>query len=78
MNHVYGAVLIEIAQDLMPKWQRLVKRLIDLVASLVMLILFLPLYLYIAMRVRISSKGPIFFKQERIGLNGCNAKMALR
>ncbi|MBX2871069.1 MAG: sugar transferase [Saprospiraceae bacterium] len=70
MNHVYGAVLIEIAQDLMPKWQRLVKRLIDLAASLIMLILFLPLYLYIAIRVRISSKGPIFFMQERIGLNG--------
>ncbi len=70
MNHVYGAVLIEIAQDLMPKWQRLVKRLIDLVASLGMLLVFLPLYLYIAMRVRLSSKGPIFFKQERIGQNG--------
>lgn len=70
MNHVYGAVLIEIAQDLMPKWQRLVKRLIDLVASLCMLLVFLPLYLYIAMRVRLSSKGPIFFKQERIGQNG--------
>jgi len=70
MNHVYGAVLIEIAQDLMPKWQRLVKRLIDLVASLCMLLIFLPLYLYIAMRVRLSSKGPIFFKQERIGQNG--------
>lgn len=75
MNHVYGAVLIEIAQDLMPKWQRLVKRLIDLVASLVMLILFLPLYLYIAMRVRISSKGPIFFMQERIGQNGVPFKI---
>lgn len=70
MNHVYGAVLIEIAQDLMPKWQRLVKRLIDLVASLCMLLVFLPLYLYIAIRVRLSSKGPIFFKQERIGQNG--------
>ncbi|MEZ5043126.1 MAG: sugar transferase [Saprospiraceae bacterium] len=70
MNHVYGAVLIEIAQDLMPKWQRLFKRFIDLFVSLFILVIFFPLYLYIGIRVKFSSKGPIFFQQERIGLNG--------
>lgn len=70
MNHVYGAVLIEIRQDLMPKWQRLVKRLIDISVSFSCLILLSPLYLYIALRVGLSSPGPILFGQERIGLNG--------
>ncbi len=70
MNHVYGAVLIEIQQDLMPRWQRLVKRLIDILVSTLMLALLSPLYAYIAFRVRISSDGPIFFRQERIGLHG--------
>lgn len=70
MNHIYGAVLIEIRQDLMPKWQRLVKRLIDITASAVALLLLLPLYVYIALRVRFSSVGPIIFEQVRIGLNG--------
>ena len=70
MNHVYGAVLIEIQQDLMPYWQKLVKRGIDICTSLVMLILLFPLYLYIAWRVKLSSKGPVFYQQERIGLNG--------
>lgn len=70
MTSVYGAVLIEIKQDLMPKWQRLVKRLIDVGVSLIALLLLSPLYLYIGLRVRFSSSGPIFFKQERIGLNG--------
>jgi len=70
MSHIYGAVLIEIRQDLMPKWQRLVKRLIDLAVSALMLLVLSPLYLYIALRVRFSSKGPIIFQQERIGLNG--------
>lgn len=69
MNHVYGAVLIEIKQDLMPKWQRLVKRLIDVGASILIMILLAPLYAYVAMRVRMSSPGPILFKQERIGFN---------
>ena len=70
MNHVYGAVLIEIKQDLMPKWQRLVKRLIDIGVSILMLLLLSPLYLYVALRVRMSSPGPILFKQTRIGHNG--------
>lgn len=70
MNHVFGAVLIEIRQDLMPKWQRLVKRLIDILVSISCLILLSPLYLYIAIRVRLSSPGLILFQQERIGING--------
>ena len=70
MNHVYGAVLIEIQQGLMPKWQRLLKRLIDLFVSVVMLLLLFPFLVYIILRVRLSSDGPILFKQERIGLNG--------
>jgi len=70
MNHVFGAILIEINQDLMPKWQRLLKRVLDLVVSAIMLMILSPLYLYIAIRVRLSSQGPIFFAQERIGING--------
>lgn len=70
MNHLYGAVLIEIKRGLMARWQRLIKRLIDVAASSVFLLLLSPLYLYIALRVRWSSPGPIFFKQERVGLNG--------
>lgn len=70
MNHVYGAVLIEIRQELMPKWQRVVKRLMDLVVSALVLLILSPVLLYIAIRVRLSSPGPIFFAQERMGLNG--------
>ncbi len=70
MNHVFGAVLIEIEQGLMPKWQRLVKRLIDLAVSMLLLVLLAPLYGYIALRVRLSSPGPVLFRQERIGMNG--------
>lgn len=70
MNHVFGAVLIEIRQELMPKWQRILKRVIDVTVSAVVLVLLSPLLLYIMLRVRFSSPGPIFFKQERLGLNG--------
>jgi exopolysaccharide biosynthesis polyprenyl glycosylphosphotransferase len=69
MNHLYGAVLIEIKQDWIPRWQKVLKRTIDVVASLLSLLLLAPVYAYIALRVRLSSNGPIFFFQERIGLN---------
>ena len=70
MNHVYGAVLIEIRQELMPKWQRTIKRMIDVTVSGLALAVLSPILLYIIIRVRFSSKGPIFFAQERLGLNG--------
>lgn len=69
MNHVYGAVLIEVRPRLMPTWQRVVKRGIDVSVAATMLLLLAPIYAYIAWRVRRSSTGPIFFKQERIGKN---------
>jgi exopolysaccharide biosynthesis polyprenyl glycosylphosphotransferase len=69
MNHVFGAVLIEISRELMPRWQRLIKRTIDVVASATMLLLLSPVYAYVAFRVKMSSKGPVIYKQERIGLN---------
>jgi exopolysaccharide biosynthesis polyprenyl glycosylphosphotransferase len=70
MNHIYGAVLIEIDQELMPKWERIVKRFMDIIVCSILLILLSPLIIYVALRVRFSSKGPILFKQVRIGKDG--------
>ncbi len=70
MNHVYGAVLIEIEQGLMPRWQRLLKRAFDIFFAVVALIILAPLYLYVAIRIKLSSPGPILYRQERIGFGG--------
>jgi lipopolysaccharide/colanic/teichoic acid biosynthesis glycosyltransferase len=47
-----------------------VKSIIDLVASGIGLIVVAPLFAIIAIAIKISSKGPVFYKQERSGLNG--------
>ncbi len=70
MNHVLDAALIEIYPDLMPVWQRVIKRGIDVVVSILALIILSPLFLYIALRVKMSSPGPVFFYQKRIGVGG--------
>ncbi|MDN3513652.1 MAG: sugar transferase [Candidatus Brocadia sp.] len=46
------------------------KRILDIVSSLLLLILFLPLFFIIAILIKINSKGPVFFLQKRCGKNG--------
>ena len=67
---IFGEPLVQISPDLMPAWQVSVKRLIDIVASVVAIILLLPLYIFVAIGVKRSSKGPIMYSQERVGLHG--------
>lgn len=75
MGNVVGAVLIEIYPDLLPMWQKIVKRLIDITFSFIALLVLLPIMLYVALRVKFSSSGSIFYKQERVGLRGKTFKM---
>lgn len=70
MNHIIGAILIEINPQLMPVWQRVLKRLLDVAVSGTVLFAIWPLLLLIGLMVRRSSAGPIFYKQERVGLHG--------
>lgn len=62
--------LVNITTLNMPDWQFSVKRLIDLAVSFTGLLLCIPLFVYIAIKVKCDTKGPIFFKQERIGYLG--------
>lgn len=49
---------------------RLIKRAIDLTAAVIVLLLLSPVFLILAVAVRLSGPGPIFYSQDRIGLNG--------
>ena len=70
MSSIYGVPLIRVNQEIMPQWQFSVKRLIDLFASTLALIILSPVFLFIALAVKSSSKGPILYSQERIGKHG--------
>jgi exopolysaccharide biosynthesis polyprenyl glycosylphosphotransferase len=70
MTHLYGVPLIEIKHDLMPAWEENLKRIIDITASLVALIILIPVYIFLAIGVKLSSKGPVFYSHERIGRYG--------
>ena len=47
-----------------------IKRFLDLVLSLMALIILMPLMVIIAIAIKLDSKGPVFFLQERLGKNG--------
>lgn len=51
-------------------YKKFFKRVIDTVIALFMLIILFPLLLITAVAIKLDSKGPVIFKQERIGLHG--------
>ncbi|MBR4668467.1 MAG: undecaprenyl-phosphate glucose phosphotransferase [Butyrivibrio sp.] len=51
-------------------FNRIAKRVVDIVGSLLAIILFSPVMIIAAIAVKSTSKGPLIYKQERIGLNG--------
>jgi exopolysaccharide biosynthesis polyprenyl glycosylphosphotransferase len=70
MTGILNAPLISISFDLMPMWQANVKRLADYTVSVLAMVMLLPVALILGVAIKCTSKGPIIFKQERIGQYG--------
>lgn len=69
-NNVMGLPLIDVHSGQMQNWQQHIKRLTDVVIAGIAAILLLPLLLYVAIRVKFASPGPLFYRQQRIGYKG--------
>ncbi|KAF5068112.1 UDP-glucose:undecaprenyl-phosphate glucose-1-phosphate transferase [anaerobic digester metagenome] len=67
---IFHTPLLQISPDLMPAWQQSLKRIIDIVASIIAMIILIPAYLGVAIGIKLTSKGPVFYRQPRIGLHG--------
>lgn len=70
ISSMFGEPLIQVRQDLMPAWQYNFKRLVDVVGSGIAIILLSPFYIFLFIGVKLSSKGPVFYSHERIGIYG--------
>jgi len=62
--------LISVSTNDLPVWQQFLKRFMDITCSTLAMIVLLPLYLFCIIGIKLSSKGTIFYLQERIGQNG--------
>lgn len=75
INSIFHSPLITINPRPMEEWQYSVKRLMDILLSLLALILLSPVFIVTALIVKITSPGPVFYAQERIGYRGKPFKM---
>ena len=69
-GNILGATLIDITTSVMPVWQENIKQALDIAISLPALVVLSPLMAIIALRTRLTSPGPVFYSQERIGFKG--------
>ena len=74
-SQLYGIPLIDIMPELMPEWEKRLKRISDVIISLIILLITLPLNILFAVAIKMDSKGPVLFRQERIGMDGREFKI---
>ncbi len=69
-EEVIGHPLIRLYPTNLNTWQRIAKRWIDFIVAISVLVPFLPLWILIGIAIKLDSRGPIFFTQERVGKQG--------
>ncbi len=70
VSHYVGVPLFTVSNYLLQPWQSAIKRGIDIFAATFAFTVGFPVFIFAAIGVKISSQGPIFYKQERIGKTG--------
>ncbi len=74
-NQLYGFPLIEIMPHIMQPWEESAKRITDIFVSIIILFLSAPLWLFVAIAIKINSAGSLVYSQERVGKDGKIFKM---
>lgn len=69
-TQIMGEQLMEILPERLTFWQKMVKTLMDLVISLAVILAGLPVWLLVALAVKLDSRGPVFYRQDRVGRGG--------
>lgn len=68
LNDILGVPLIDLTSPRLSEFEKNLKRTFDVILSSILLLILSPVLLIIALIVKLSSKGPVFYRQERIGL----------
>lgn len=70
VNQIGSIPLLRLWREPLDGWQGHLKRLLDVVAAALGIVLLLPLWLIIMALIKIDSRGPVFYRQERVGKGG--------
>ena len=74
-GQIYGVPLMELLPRVIRPWDESVKRMMDIVVSFIILVVTAPLWIFVALAIRLNSRGPIVYSQERVGKNGDKFQM---
>ncbi len=69
ISSLYGLPLMEVRPQLMKPWEEIAKRTLDILFSLSVLVIGLPLWLLLACFIKLDSRGPVLYRQVRVGKN---------
>jgi exopolysaccharide biosynthesis polyprenyl glycosylphosphotransferase len=69
VDELDGIPIVTIRSGPEDGWQLLAKRLFDFCSSVILLLAMAPVFVVVAILIRLDSPGPVLFKQERVGLN---------
>ena len=69
MSVLYGLPLIDINPDILTEYQQFIKRLIDILMSIILLVALLPLSIFSVLTIKFTSSGSTFYIQRRVGKN---------
>ncbi len=70
MQNIAGVPVIEFKKTPLDGWGKIIKRVFDIVVSFFCLLIFFPLMLIIALAIKLDSRGPVIYKNERVGARG--------
>ncbi len=72
ISSIYGFPLMDVRPQLLKPWEEVLKRMLDFVVALLILVIGFPVWVLLAILVKLDSPGPALYKQERVGRNGHN------
>lgn len=75
ITELHGIPLMIIKTFPLSVWDRIIKRIFDIITSFTILVMISPVFLVIALLVKLTSKGPVFYKQERVSIDGTKFNM---
>lgn len=70
INTISGLPVIEVKKTRLDGWGRIYKRIFDIIVSLIIIIILSPLLIFIAIAIKVDSRGALFFVYKRIGVFG--------
>ncbi len=70
IDQIGALPMIQLFREPLSQWARVVKRGVDITVAALALAVLTPLWLVIACLIKVASRGPVFYRQERVGMDG--------